>query len=126
MMRHVRVGNIVEDLVQDSVVSVNGSQSSPQPIPLGRIVVRQGRMRVLQVSDQHEETIDNQKRDSVEADHRGHSLRGGVTEETVADGEDASVGDVYLETLAVVVDGSVGVEMASEAAVVRSSRDVEG
>ena len=83
-------------------------------------------MRVLQVSDQDEETVDNQKRNSVDTDHRGHSSRSSVTVETVTYGEDASVRDVYLETLAVVVDGSVRVEMASETVAVRSSRDVEG
>ena len=62
----VGVSNVVECNVQEAVGSVNGGQSSTQPLPLRVIVVRQGRVRVLQQRDHDQPHVDHQVRGNVD------------------------------------------------------------
>ena len=41
---HVRVGNVVEEVVQEAVGAVHGAERAAQPVPLARRKVRQRRV----------------------------------------------------------------------------------
>jgi len=48
MAAHVRVGDVVEHVVQEPIGAVHGGQRAAQPVPLARLVVRQRRVPASQ------------------------------------------------------------------------------
>ena len=59
-MGHMRVANVVEEVVQEAIGAIHCGQRSPQPIPLGVFVVWQLGVRVLQQRDGDQPAVHNQ------------------------------------------------------------------
>lgn len=119
------VCDVVEDLVQDAVITVDGGESAAEPVPFVSAVVRESRMSVLEISDEDQESVDNEERKDVDADEPQKGEAGGETVEEEGDSEDAGVGDEDLDTFPIGVDRAVRIEVAGETRV-RTAGDVEG
>ena len=59
-MGHMRVADVVEEVIQEAIGAIHRGQRSPQPIPLGVFVVRQLGVRVLQQRDGDQPAVHDQ------------------------------------------------------------------
>ena len=83
-MRHMRIWQMVEDVVEDSIVTVNSAQCSLNPRPSIIIVVRNFGVCMLEVRDSHEPSVVHQVGNAIEKDEPGVAIniRGQVVKET--------------------------------------------
>ena len=73
VMRHMSVGNVVEEIVQEAVGSVHSRQGALEPVPLLVVVMRQLWVSVLQERDHYQPVVDHQVRDNVHLLQNGQS-----------------------------------------------------
>ncbi|WVY96247.1 hypothetical protein V8G54_028398, partial [Vigna mungo] len=125
VMCHVCVSDVMKNLVQNPVISVNGGQCASQPIPLRGIVVRNRRVSVLQESDQHQQRIYHHQRHPIDTNHPKEPFCQHKLVEAVTHGQNPYIGDVNLKPFAVGVNGAVRVIVAGET-LVAPTRNVEG
>lgn len=125
MVRHVSVCDVMENLVQDPVIPINGGQSPPQPIPLRRVIVRQRRVGVLQERDQDKKPIHDEQRYSIDTHNPSQPLDESDPVEHIQCPNHANVGDEDLEPLTSIVYRAVRIVVAREA-IIGPTGDVEG
>lgn len=66
VMEHMGLDNVVEDvLANEAKVTVNGSSGTTGKVPLSNVVMGEGRVRVLQVSDKDKPVVDPEVGDNV-------------------------------------------------------------
>lgn len=124
-MGYVGVCDVVEHLVQHTVVPVHSGKCAPQPVPFQRVIVGQRRMCVLKERDQDQESVHDEQWHTIDADDPPNTAGSHKAEKCKGNSEDADVGDENLEALTVAVDGAIGVVVAGKA-VIFATRDVEG
>lgn len=125
MMGYMGVGDVVEHLVQHAVVTIHGGQSSPQPVPVRGIVVRECWMSVLQVCDDDQECVHHQQRHPVHAYEPRQAFGHHQAIQHVTHAQHSHIREVDLEALPVGVYGAVRIEVAGEAAI-GAAGQVEG
>lgn len=60
VVSHMRVCNVVEEIVQEAVGAVHSCKGAPEPVPLLIIVMGQLGVGVLQQGDGHQPVVDDQ------------------------------------------------------------------
>lgn len=125
MVSHVRIGDIVENLIQQPIIPIHRGQSTPQPIPFGRVIVGQRRVSMLQVRYQNQKAIRNEQWNPIDACEPSQPSSHGDPVKHKSRSENSSIGDENLQAFPVRVYGAVGIEMAGET-LVAAAGNIEG
>eukprot|EP00042_Codosiga_hollandica_P048048 m.531132 g.531132 ORF g.531132 m.531132 type:complete len:320 (+) comp57576_c0_seq3:110-1069(+) len=112
MVGHVGVADVVEDVVQEAVVAVDSAERALEPGPLVTAVMRNGRVRVLQVGDQHKPHVDNQIRHAVRLCDPQEAHGGPEVDERSRHGDESSIADDNSPVLVCREEGRRGLEVA--------------
>jgi hypothetical protein len=128
VVRDVRIGDVVEEgPAEHAVVAVDGGERAAEPVPLGAAVVRQRRVGVVEVRDEHQPRVHHQQRRAVDARQPPGPLAARHRDAAEREGgrQEAGVGERDAGALpAAGEDGRAGVEVGGPARV-RAAPGVE-
>ncbi|KAJ4833955.1 hypothetical protein Tsubulata_016625 [Turnera subulata] len=122
MVSHMGICNVMKHLVEDAVISVHRRQSSPEPIPLGRIVVREIRVAVVQERDQHNCAIGKEYRHPIYAHQPSQPFCSGNLIEHKTCSKKTSIRDVNLQSFPVCVQRAIRIIVAGKTIVFPASQ----
>lgn len=90
------VSNVMEQYIQKAIAAVNSGQSSPEPVPLLGVVMRQVWVSVLHQGNQHQPVVDNQVRHDVHLQQPQPAKALSQAAQTAHDSNKSEVTDCYL------------------------------
>lgn len=111
MVDNVSVTDVVVQNVVDTVVAIDGTQCSAHKSECLWSVVRDGRVRVLQVGDEDEPAVDNHVGNEVVLEDGGKPKDVDRVQQGGEGREETEVGDNDVPVLAIGEHGGAGVEM---------------
>lgn len=125
MVHDVSVANVMENVVEQAVVAIDGAESALDPVPLAAVVVRNGIVGVLEQGDEHQPEVHPEVGKAVAEDDGGN---GGIVrpdaEQTEHDNQ-SGVAEQDERALLLGEDGGVGVEVVGARLAVVTTSDVE-